>query len=272
MPVTSNQDSAEFQNFLDTSQYTNKGVTRYEKIFGKYYVSTGGEQTTAKFCAEMNLQPGMKILDIGCGIGGSAFYMAQHYGVDVFGIDLSTNMIDLAKGYWKTRHPAIKHRVRFLVEDATTMSYPDNFYDVVYSRDTILHIENKLELFKLFEKTLKPGGQLVISDYCCGDGQHSQDFKDYVKQRGYNLLTVEDYGKTLKNAGFDDVDAIDNSKYFIEILEKELKAFTEIKDEVVQEYSIDDYNYICDGWNDKIQRVGGGEQAWGYFTARKMFA
>ena len=152
------------------------------------------------------------------------------------------------------------------------MSYPDNFYDVVYSRDTILHIENKLELFKLFEKTLKPGGQLVISDYCCGDGQHSQDFKDYVKQRGYNLLTVEDYGKTLKNAGFDDVDAIDNSKYFIEILEKELKAFTEIKDEVVQEYSIDDYNYICDGWNDKIQRVGGGEQAWGYFTARKMFA
>ena len=272
MPTNSHQDSAEFQNFLDTSQYTNKGLRRYEKIFGKYYVSTGGEETTAKFCAEMNLQPGQKILDIGCGIGGSAFYMAQHYGVDVFGIDLSTNMIDLAKEYWKTRHPAIKHRVRFHVEDATTMSYPDNFYDVVYSRDTILHIQDKLELFKLFEKTLKPGGQLVISDYCCGDGTQSEDFKNYVKQRGYNLLTVDDYGKTLKNAGFDDVVAVNNSKYFIEILDKELKSFINIKDEVVEEYSIDDYNYICDGWNDKIQRVGGGEQVWGYFAARKMFA
>ena len=54
MSSNGNQDIAELQNFLDTTQYTNKGVTRYEKIFGKYYVSTGGEETTAKFCAEMN--------------------------------------------------------------------------------------------------------------------------------------------------------------------------------------------------------------------------
>jgi len=273
MSSNGNQDTAELQNFLDTSQYTNKGVTRYEKIFGKYYVSTGGEETTAKFCAEMNLQPGQKILDIGCGTGGSAFYMAQHYGVDVFGVDLSTNMIDLAKGYWKMMNAAIKHRVRFMVEDATTMEYPENFYDVVYSRDTILHIADKLQLFKLFEKTLKPGGLLVITDYCCGEGPHSQAFKDYVKQRGYNLLTVKEYGKTIKTAGLEEVQAIDNSKYFLEILDKELKEFKLIKDEVVDEYSLDDYNYICDGWNDKLERVGKrGEQAWGYFKAKKMFA
>jgi len=269
---SNNYDQAEFQNFLDTSQYTNKGVTRYEKIFGKYYVSTGGEDTTAKFCAEMNLQPGQKVLDIGCGIGGSAFYMAQHYGVDVFGIDLSTNMIDLAKEYWKEMNPAIKHRTRFLVEDATTMEYPENFYDVVYSRDTILHIEDKLHLFKLFEKTLKPGGQLVISDYCCGDGVHTQAFKDYVKQRGYNLLTVSDYGKTIKKAGFEEVQAINNSKYFLEILDKELKSFRSIREEMISEYSLEDYDYIVEGWNDKVQRVGKGDQCWGYFKAKKMFA
>ena len=170
-------------------------------------------------------------------------------------------------------NPAIKHRTRFLVEDATTMEYPENFYDVVYSRDTILHIADKLQLFKLFEKTLKPGGLLVISDYCCGEGMHSQAFNDYVKQRGYNLLTVKEYGKTIENAGLKEVRAVDNSKYFLEILDKELKAFNIIKDEVVAEYSLDDYNYICDGWNDKIKRVGGkGEQVWGYFMARKMFA
>ena len=91
------QDSVEFQNFLDTNQYSSSGLKRYEQIFGKYYVSTGGEATTAKFCAEMNLLPGQKVLDIGSGMGGSAFFMAQHYGVDVFGVDLSTNMTALAK-------------------------------------------------------------------------------------------------------------------------------------------------------------------------------
>ena len=38
----------------------------------------------------------MKVLDIGCGTGGSAFYMAKHYGVEVLGVDLSQNMLDIA--------------------------------------------------------------------------------------------------------------------------------------------------------------------------------
>ena len=58
--------------------------------------------------------------------------------------------------------PAVKHRVQFYIEDALTMDYPDNFYDVVYSRDTILHIADKKQLFGKFLKTLKPGGQLMI--------------------------------------------------------------------------------------------------------------
>lgn len=46
---------------------------------------------------KMGLRPGMRVLDVGCGTGGSAFYMARHYGVHVHGVDLSTNMIDIAK-------------------------------------------------------------------------------------------------------------------------------------------------------------------------------
>ncbi len=42
------------------------------------------------------LQPGQKVLDVGCGIGGSAFFMAKNFGVDVYGMDLSTNMIEIA--------------------------------------------------------------------------------------------------------------------------------------------------------------------------------
>ena len=45
---------------------------------------------------KLKLSPGMKVLDIGCGTGGSAFYMAKHYGVEVLGVDLSQNMLDIA--------------------------------------------------------------------------------------------------------------------------------------------------------------------------------
>ena len=57
--------------------YDRKGILRYEAIFGRTYVSVGGETTTREFVSQLDLKPGMKILDIGCGTGGSAFYMAR---------------------------------------------------------------------------------------------------------------------------------------------------------------------------------------------------
>jgi cyclopropane fatty-acyl-phospholipid synthase-like methyltransferase len=81
------------------------------------------------------------VLDIGCGIGGSALFMARHFGAHVHGVDLSTNMLALAHEYRNAAEAGVKHRVQFHMEDATTMAYPRNFYDVVYSRDTILHIQ-----------------------------------------------------------------------------------------------------------------------------------
>jgi len=65
------------QQWLDQNQYTRQGILRYEAIFGRTYVSVGGETTTSEFTSQLGLQPGMKVLDIGCGTGGSAFYMAH---------------------------------------------------------------------------------------------------------------------------------------------------------------------------------------------------
>merc|ERR1712218_646451 len=95
------------QAWLDQNQYTRKGILRYEAIFGRTWVSVGGEATTRQFVAHLDLKPGMKVLDIGCGIGGSAFYMARNYMVDVNGIDLSSNMISIAEDYRKEMEPAV---------------------------------------------------------------------------------------------------------------------------------------------------------------------
>merc|ERR1711930_2101 len=99
LDTTKSGDSKEkmLQAWLDQNQYSRKGILRYEAIFGRTYVSVGGEETTKDFCSRLCLSPGMKVLDIGCGTGGSAFYMARRYGVDVHGVDLASNMIAIAQ-------------------------------------------------------------------------------------------------------------------------------------------------------------------------------
>uniref|UniRef100_A0A0E0DUF8 phosphoethanolamine N-methyltransferase n=1 Tax=Oryza meridionalis TaxID=40149 RepID=A0A0E0DUF8_9ORYZ len=133
--VKSTEDRG-FQRFLDNVQYKTTGILRYERVFGEGYVSTGGIETTKEFVDKLDLKPGQKVLDVGCGIGGGDFYMAENYDAHVLGIDLSINMVSFAI----ERAIGRKCSVEFEVADCTTKTYPPNTFDVTYSRDTILHI------------------------------------------------------------------------------------------------------------------------------------
>ncbi|XP_053304363.1 uncharacterized protein LOC128466925 [Spea bombifrons] len=255
-----------FQQFLDNQQYSRRGILRYEKIFGEGFVSTGGLETTKEFISMLNLLPGQRVIDVGCGIGGGDFYMAKMYGVEVLGMDLSSNMVEIAM------ERAIKEKtplVQFEIGDATRRIFPEASFDVVYSRDTILHINDKGALFKRFFSWLKPGGKLLITDYCCGERPWSPLFQEYVKQRGYILYTPKEYGQFLEQVGFVNVQAQDRTEQFVQVLNTELKRTHEIKEEFLQGFSEEDYNYIIDGWKEKLHRCSLGDQRWGLFYAEK---
>ncbi|CAJ0934062.1 unnamed protein product [Ranitomeya imitator] len=284
-----------FQQFLDNQQYSRRGILRYEKIFGDGFVSTGGLETTKvrpvqktnirgsgdtvfkmqeilsflhlqEFIAMLNLVPGQRVIDVGCGIGGGDFYMAKTYGVDVLGMDLSSNMVEIAM------ERAIMERtpkVQFEIGDATRRIFTDASFDVVYSRDTILHINDKGALFRKFFTWLKPGGKLLITDYCCGDRPWSPVFEEYVKQRGYILYTPKEYGQFLEKVGFVKVQALDRTEQFVQVLNKELARTQEIKQDFLESFSEEDYNYIIEGWKEKLHRCSLGDQRWGLFLAEK---
>src|SRR6516165_3573668 len=85
--------------FDNNGQYSRTGILRYERIFGDGYVSTGGPATTDDLCGRLGaaLRPGVRVLDVGSGIGGAAFHLARHFGAAVTGIDLSPEMIHIAR-------------------------------------------------------------------------------------------------------------------------------------------------------------------------------
>ncbi|PKI52842.1 hypothetical protein CRG98_026790 [Punica granatum] len=262
--IKSEEDKG-FQRFLDNVQYKSSGILRYERVFGPGFVSTGGIETTKEFVEKLDLKPGQKVLDVGCGIGGGDFYMSEKYDVEVLGIDLLVNMISIAL----ERAIGLKCAVEFEVADCTTKEYPENSFDVIYSRDTILHIQDKPALFRSFFKWLKPGGKVLISDYCRSPGTPSPDFAAHIKRRGYDLHDVEAYGQMLRDAGFSEVIAEDRTDQFIKVLERELDAVEKDKEAFISDFTQQDYDDIVNGWKAKLVRSSSCEQRWGLFIAKK---
>ena len=241
---------------LDTSQYTRESILKYEKIYGHGFISTGGLDSTREIVKLLNLESDMQVLDVGSGIGGSAFHMAQAYGVHVHGLDLSHNMLAIA--HERLQELNIDSRVTFEFGDILEHT-ADSVYDVVYSRDAFLHIPEKALLFQTLKRALKPGGLMFFTDYCWGEGTHSAEFLAYVAQRKYDLHTVNDYGKLIAEAGFVEVQAMDKTSLFGDYLELELAKLP--NDGSLSE--------IKKSWQDKLARNRKGEQGWGWFMARK---
>lgn len=264
-----NDNYNDYQQFLDQVQYTEQGLKRYEWIFGEDYLSTGGLETTKEIIPKLGLQRGQRVLDVGSGLGGHDFYMAQKYGVYIDAVDLSQNMMNMAVAKLANKKD-IQDQINFRLADVTTTEFPANYYDAIYSRDALLHIKDKAKLFANFAKWLKPGGRVVFSDYIRGGRQPSSDeFKEYVKQRDYTLFTRDEYEKTIKEAGFVNVEVVDNGHKFVESLQRELAKLRDGRDEFLSRFGQADYDALERGWVAKLKRSEDGDQSWVLAVAYK---
>eukprot|EP00850_Spirogloea_muscicola_P005479 SM000025S08374 [mRNA] locus=s25:347564:350928:- [translate_table: standard] len=309
-------DGKQLQQFLDRVEYTMARIRCYERIFGTGFMSTGGlgekeqhcdlallcdvtiiinddrissrlqnmhhlictlvlwAETTKAFVAKLGLQKGHRVLDVGCGIGGGAFYMAEEFDADVTAIDVSVNMISLAL----ERAIGQGCVVEFEVADCMLKKYPPGSFDVVCSRDSLLHIQDKATLFSNFCTWLRPGGKLLISDYCQSEDtmKSNTDFQAYAEQHKYFLPSFGTYGRDavasfqlVEAAGFTDVIVEDRTKQFVGNLRCELAKVEENKTAICEDFSQGEYNTLVNSWKSKLEWCARGDQKWGLFTATK---
>jgi len=248
------------QEFLDSVQYATESILQYETVYGEDFVSPGGHAITIELAGQMKLSPGSRVLDVGCGLGGSAFVMARDFNLIVDGIDLSKNMLAIANQ--KLAAHGLSERVSFKWGDCLELDQP-GYYDAIYSRDVFLHIEDKTRLFSVLSASLRPGGQLLFTDYCCGEKPWSDTFSDYVDNRGYILHTLPDYAAMISKAGFEQVEYCDISDRFIGFLQSDLDKIATLEMAQTERASLQQ------SWRHKVDRAEAGDQRWGLFTAIK---
>lgn len=266
--MTTLRRSSTSRHYDNNGQYSRTSILRYEKIFGKGYISTGGAETTDHLTALLGdkLQPGVKVLDVGSGIGGAAFHLAREYGAIVTGVDLSPEMTDLALD--ATADSGVSSQVTFLLADVLESEFDEPF-DIIWSRDALMHVHDKKRLFAKLYSLLDDGGQLVITDYARGAKPGTPEFEAYAKSTGYHLVEPAAYGKLLEEAGFKDVIVEDATPKFVEILKSEPVRLAANREDFLGSFSEEDLNYLVDRWAMKVRFCDAGDMKWGIYKATK---
>lgn len=270
MTTTAQQSGApSAQPYDNNGQYSNKGILRYEKVFGPGYISTGGHETTEYLCAKLGdalKTPGLKVLDVGGGIGGAAFHLAKAYGATVTALDLSPEMTNI--GLERAAESGVADRVKFILGDILVEPFAGTF-DVIWSRDALMHLPDKPRLFKRLFDLTTPGGSLVITDYARGAGDVSAPFLEYIANTGYSVTDPASYGKLLEGAGYVDVVVEDATDRFIDILRREADRLVEYREDFLKSFSAQDLDYLVDRWAMKVRFCEAGDMKWGIYKATK---
>jgi SAM-dependent methyltransferase len=161
------------------------------------------EELTQRILKMISPTVGKRILEIGCGIGGSASYISEQGCKEYVGTDLSETAINHSQQAF-----IAKPNFRFMAMDATHIDFADNSFDIVIAREVIEHLPDPLACIIEVFRSLKPGGQFVVTSPN-RDSLHLrvnrmlgyQDFKcsfDHIKE-----FTFQEASDMLRGVGFD---------------------------------------------------------------------
>jgi tocopherol O-methyltransferase len=136
--------------------------------FGYTDASTRGHTDALKnmnrvLAERVQIQPGERVLDAGCGVGGSSLWLAAERGAEVIGITLVARQVTMARHYAAQR--GLAERASFEQADFTATPFPDASFDIVWAVESLCHAPDKAAFYREAARLLRPGGRVVVADF-----------------------------------------------------------------------------------------------------------
>jgi ubiquinone/menaquinone biosynthesis C-methylase UbiE len=161
-----------------------------------------------------HIKPSDKVLDAGCGIGGSSIFLAEKIGCGVTGISLSERQV--SKAIELAIEKKMTGTIDFKVMNYCATSFPDESFDVVWGCESICYADDKEQFIKEAYRLLKPGGRLVVADGFVTDFKNNDhpSIRNWLDGWQVNYLeTLDRFESFMIEAGFTNIFSRDISKF-----------------------------------------------------------
>lgn len=182
-------------------RWTPKRLQITQKLFGEGFNQPGGEELIRPLISPLGLNPNLSIAELGCGLGGMSRMMArENLWIDAYeqDEDLVAAAIDLAK------HQGVKQRINIKTQPLDALQIKRKSVDVVVSKDGLMAVQDKRLLLAKIRAALKPGGQLMFTDFLLTGSTESRTYEVWHEREPIkpHLLTPEGLHAELESLNF----------------------------------------------------------------------
>lgn len=140
--------------------------------------------------SKLKIQSGDRILDAGCGVGGSVLYAAQHWNCEAWGITLSDNQCKKAEQNANER--VLLGKANFAVQNYCHTNFENASFHGIYGIESICHANNKSEFLREAFRLLKSGGRLVVADFFRTDKSKNHP-SEYLIEKWAHTWAIPDF-------------------------------------------------------------------------------
>lgn len=163
------------------------------------------QKLTETLAAAAAIEPGNRVLDVGCGMGGSSIFLARRRGCRVEGLTLSP--VQRAWAACSARWQGVAAQAQFRCADAELAEFGSDSFDIVWSVECTEHLFDKPRFFQQAASWLRPGGRIAICAWLAGEPLATDDDRQLVYEvcEGFlcpSLGTQKNYEQWMQDAGF----------------------------------------------------------------------
>ena len=207
------------------SQYSDQFNAALQWMWGDGYLAPGGAEEVEEMLSGLSVKDA-DVIDVGCGLGAIAVLLVHKYGArSVVGVDVEAHLIE------QSTDRAIKEnladRVRFELVEPGPLPLDDECLDVVFSKDAIVHMTDKVAFYKEAMRVLRPGGLMVGSDWLRGDEStrtaDAQKWLDFI-HLDFKMLDIESTRDVILSVGFEKVSLKDRNEWYRHEINTEISA------------------------------------------------